>query len=75
MTQPNTADGYYLVWRVDGPPPTFRHTEYSDAVTEARRLATSAPGERFVVLQSVADFIVPAPGPIETRHAHADVPF
>lgn len=41
---------YWLVWREDGPAPTFRHPDVCSANNEAERLAKKNPGMPFVVL-------------------------
>ena len=61
--------------------PTYRHPTLSGACTEAERLATSNPGQRFTVLESVAS--VQKTSVTWTRHGDAsnqidgsnDVPF
>lgn len=41
---------YWLVWREDGSPPTYRHRGPIEAQKEAERLARAHPGKSFVVL-------------------------
>lgn len=45
--------GFWVVWNPDGNNPRRRHTSIVAAVSEAERLAQQAPGEVFIVLESV----------------------
>ena len=44
---------YWLVWRVGAAAPTYRHSSFDSADTEARRLARAHCGDEFVVLETV----------------------
>lgn len=46
---------FWFVWNPDGYAPTYRHPSLLAACTEAERLALKAPGQTFVVLESVAE--------------------
>ena len=44
-------DMFWLVWCPTGHhPPSYRHTDYLEAVREAERLAKEIPGKEFYVL-------------------------
>lgn len=43
---------FWMVWNPHGQAPTFRHHTAKSAMTEAERLATANPGQRFHVLEA-----------------------
>lgn len=47
----------WIVWRVDGYPPTVQHPDYGTAKREAQRLARANPGQTFMVCVGVVSFI------------------
>ena len=49
---PNECDGFWLVWREGGNPPTRKHEFQDMAEAEAERLARLNPGVRFYVLET-----------------------
>lgn len=51
--------GFWLVWCEGGGSPTFKHENLRAAETEARRLAATAPGKRFVVMEAKFGFLCP----------------
>lgn len=48
-----TPEQFWMVYRLGGGAPTFRHATREVAAKEARRLARSAPDRIFVVLEAV----------------------
>jgi hypothetical protein len=44
---------FWMVWRMGGPGPTYKHLTKELARREASRLAEKCPGETFVVLAAV----------------------
>lgn len=44
---------FWMVWTPSGHPPTYRHSDYTSARTEAERLARVSPGSEFYILQAV----------------------
>jgi len=54
-----TKDCFWIVWSPTGDkPPSYRHSTYEEAVREAERLATNAPGQEFYVLGAEAMRVV-----------------
>ena len=43
---------FWLVWRIDGDSPSFRHASLKTAKAEAERLARANPGCQFYVLSA-----------------------
>lgn len=55
MYSPMPGDGpFWVVWCPESGPPTKRHDRKTDAIAEARRLATNNPGRDFFVLCTVS---------------------
>lgn len=46
----------WLVWNQNGSSPSYQHHSIDSATSEAERLARRNPGERFIVLESVAAY-------------------
>lgn len=68
MNNPN----FYMVWNPDRQEPRIQHNSLDAAKAEAKRLAHSHPGEIFIVLVSVGEFVVNDPA-IWTKHD--DLPY
>lgn len=57
MSLPGTfAPQYWVVWRENGAAPTVMHPNFAKAKSEAQRLASVNPGQRFVVLAAALAF-------------------
>lgn len=56
---PDAAVGrpFWLVWTEAGRNPQYRHDSEPSALREAQRLAREHPGQKFVVMQSVASYV------------------
>ncbi len=54
VAQAGPTPPFWLVWNPAGMNPKFRHTSYGDALTEAKRLARLAAGQKFYVVAIVA---------------------
>jgi hypothetical protein len=67
---------YWMVHSPGGGPANKQYDDMSEAITEARRLASASPGKRFCVLESALCYEVRQPEPvvvrIETRPALAN---
>lgn len=48
---------FFMVWNPNGYPPKVQHGSRKKADDEASRLAREHPGERFVVLMAMAEFM------------------
>jgi len=48
---------FWMVYNPNNRKPTVSHGTEKEAETEARRLATTNPGERFVVLESMYECV------------------
>ena len=48
---------FFMVWNPNGYPPRVQHGDRASADREATRLARENPGQRFVVLMAMAEFI------------------
>jgi hypothetical protein len=48
---------FWMVWGIQRGMPHYRHASKTAAQTEAKRLASGAPGELFVVLAAVDAFV------------------
>lgn len=58
---------FYIVWSPSGQrPPSVRHWTYSEAATEARRLAKANPGSEFMVLAALS--VATVRDPVEVSH-------
>lgn len=51
--------GFWVVWCEDGGVPTVKHENARAAEVEAKRLATTAPGRRFIVMEAKTGFLCP----------------
>ena len=56
---------FYMVWTKTGHPPRVAHPKLATARAEAQRLARLQPGRKFIVLQAIEKYGVPAPPPAE----------
>ena len=65
-----------MVYNPNGRPPTVSHATETEAETEAKRLAATKPGERFIVLEAMTEYVTAAPTieTIELRHAPQAAP-
>ena len=70
-----TEKEFWMVWRLHGNAPTFRHTTENDARREAVRLARNVPGSKFYLLHAVESFTVPSPDVITEKLEDDEVPF
>lgn len=84
MTQ-EPIEKFWMVWGIERNMPRYRHASKAEAQTEAKRLASEAPGELFVVLATVDAFaavvqpaesvpLVKPVGPLKPMPG-ADIPF
>ena len=62
-----TQNKYWMVHNTRSPGASVQHTDAASAETEARRLASKSPGDRFVVLEAVKAFVVAVPEPQEIQ--------
>lgn len=53
---PSNGDSFWMILKQGGDIPRKRHTSYESACTEAQRLATNHPGEKFYVLRAMDAF-------------------
>lgn len=49
---------FWIVWNPQGRTPTREHDTKRSAENEAERLALAHRGQRFIVLQSIGEFVV-----------------
>ncbi|GHA15321.1 hypothetical protein GCM10007989_07610 [Devosia pacifica] len=54
---------FWMVWSPQGGAPTKKHHVLDLAHAEARRLSSTCPGAEFYVLEAVAGYHLPKPGP------------
>lgn len=76
MSSPTDSGPFWVVWCPSYGPPTVRHARKSDAVSEARRLATNNAGRDFYVLCAVS--VSRRMEPVETTDFDvfdAEIPF
>lgn len=66
---------FYYVWSPQGTRPRVRHENFWAADNEARRLATTNPGNQFVVLESKVAYCVATPLQVTEFDLNADIPF
>lgn len=48
---------FFMVWNPNGYPPRVQHGDRTAADREATRLARENPGQRFVVLMAMAEYV------------------
>lgn len=46
-------EAFWMVWKEDGPHPTYTHPSYGQAAGEAERLARLHPAKLFIVLKAI----------------------
>lgn len=57
----NSLTPFYIVWQPGSSrPPTYRHTDLTEAIHEAQRLANQRPNLEFYVLEAAAVAIRPS---------------
>ena len=63
MSEQNSEQKYWMIHNPNNKTPWQKHDDHTDAVAEAKRLASKHPGRRFFVLETVDCYVVDQPEP------------